>query len=570
MVVLLATALACPEALARIVGTADIEDCIISNVITCETKKVVTVAVTHGLQTEFEAIGFAGGPVKLILNKTAPVLKYPLKYLHTVNYYPYEKVIKVVDPNTDYSGCLACPNSLCPTCGWQRDDANNPIEDSQGFCAYKRLWEPTCSSWRGEELLGEHSSDANRFSTAHCLRKGEVYFHGYEIGRYAKTYDIDVDFRVNEGPSYSTTLSQASPVTNALDAGYSGSWSMRAALLGEFTESRGVPELDNYILYIGTSPPSHEYAQYWWNHMLLVPREELSKDGSEFDKVGIDFYKFRMMGSAASVTDAGDGLHNQLFHKHQTDLDQLISNPGLESTYLVQGKKPFKESMNFASGMDKTLEYKITDIEYSQVQFVMEAISVKQIETEVDGEFQAAVDTFESMSNNGVLRATVVNSGDIPAGYIVTVTDPTQKILDGTRAKAVTLQPGPAGAEELTFDIYAAQNVADTHTLTVELRAQTGRLFAQANVNFDTTEHGTKYPRDLQMKNEASQVGAPATPPGDITCDGQVDYDDVRLLADSWLEDGSFSDLAAWPYCDNLINNHDFTVLARSWMDGTM
>jgi hypothetical protein len=84
MVVLLATALACPEALARIVGTADIEDCIISNVITCETKKVVTVAVTHGLQTEFEAIGFAGGPVKLILNKTAPVLKYPLKYLHTV------------------------------------------------------------------------------------------------------------------------------------------------------------------------------------------------------------------------------------------------------------------------------------------------------------------------------------------------------------------------------------------------------------------------------------------------------------------------------------------------------
>jgi hypothetical protein len=345
---------------------------------------------------------------------------------------------------------------------------------------------------------------------------------------------------------------------------------MRAALLGEFTESRGVPELDNYILYIGTSPPSHEYAQYWWNHMLLVPREELSKDGSEFDKVGIDFYKFRMMGSAASVTDAGDGLHNQLFHKHQTDLDQLISNPGLESTYLVQGKKPFKESMNFASGMDKTLEYKITDIEYSQVQFVMEAISVKQIETEVDGEFQAAVDTFESMSNNGVLRATVVNSGDIPAGYIVTVTDPTQKILDGTRAKAVTLQPGPAGAEELTFDIYAAQNVADTHTLTVELRAQTGRLFAQANVNFDTTEHGTKYPRDLQMKNEASQVGAPATPPGDITCDGQVDYDDVRLLADSWLEDGSFSDLAAWPYCDNLINNHDFTVLARSWMDGTM
>jgi hypothetical protein len=568
--VLAAGALGCPEAVAKIVATSDITDCIDSDVIIiCEPKKVVTAAVTYGLETEFEVMLGTGDVVNLKLNKTAPVLKYPLKYLHTVNYYPYEKVIKVVDPNTDYSGCLACPNSLCPTCGWQADDANNPIEDSQGFCAYKTLGEPTCSSWRGEELLGEHSSDANRFSTAHCLRQGQLYFHGYEVGRYAKTYDIDVAFQIGLD-TYSTALSPANPVTDTVDAGYSGSWQMRAALLGEFTETRGVPELDNYILYIPASPDTHPYVQQYQEHMLLVPREELSKDGSEFDKVGIDFYKFRMMGSAASVTDAGDGLHNQLGQKHQTDLDQLMMNPEQESTYLVRGKKPFKESMNFTSGMDKVLEYKITDIEYSQVQFVMEATSLKQIETEVNGDIQAAVETFESMSNNGVLKAMVVNSGEIPAGYIVTVTDPSQKILNGTRAKAVTLLPGPENAEELTFDIYAAQNVADTHTLTVKLRAQTGRLFAQVNVIFDTTEHDTKYPRDLRMKNEASQVGAPATPPGDITCDGQVDYDDLRLLAASWLEDGSFSDLAAWPYCDNLINNRDFSVLARSWMEGTM
>ncbi|MHC4645004.1 MAG: hypothetical protein ACYTBJ_05865, partial [Planctomycetota bacterium] len=132
------------------------------------------------------------------------------------------------------------------------------------------------------------------------------------------------------------------------------------------------------------------------------------------------------------------------------------------------------------------------------------------------------------------------------------------------------VQPGPGFEEELTFDIYTAQNVAETHTLTVSLRAQTGRLFQQVNVNFDTTEHQTKYPRDLQMKNQASQVGAPATPPGDITCDGRVDYHDLALLALNWLQAGSFSDLAVWPYCDNITNNHDFSVLAQSWMEGTM
>jgi len=566
--VVVVAVLACPEALAGIVGTADIEDCIVGDIIECYPKKVVTVAVTYGLDIEFDAIGYSGGPVKLKLKKTPPVLKYPLKYFHTVNYYPHENIVKVVDPNSNYSGCLACPNSLCPTCGWQRDDANNPIEDSQGFCAYKTLGEPTCSSWRGEELLGEHSSDANHFSTAHCLRKGELYFHGYEIGRYVKTYDIDIDYQVGQ-VEYSTKLSPASPVTYTEDAGYTD-WQMRANLLGDFTETRGVPELDNYILYIPASPDTHYYVQEYQQHMLLVPREELSKDGSEFDKVGIDFYKFRMMGSAVSVTDAGDGLHNQLFQKHQTDLDRLITNPTLDSTYMISGKRLFKESMDFSSGMDKILEYKITDIEYSQVQFIMEADSVKQIETSVDGDITAQVVTFDSMSNHGVLEVWVVNSGEITASYIVTVTDATQKIIDAVPAKAVTLPPGVPFQQKLTFDIHTAENLQGTHTLTVKLKAPTGRLFHEINVNFDTTEHDTKYPRDLQMKNQASEVGDTVVITGDITCDGQVDYDDLRLLAVSWLEEGSFSDLAAWPHCDNVINNHDFSVLARSWMKGTL
>ncbi|MHC4647795.1 MAG: hypothetical protein ACYTBJ_20220, partial [Planctomycetota bacterium] len=98
--VLLAGVWACPEAAAKIVGTAEIEDCIVSDMIHCQPMKVVTVAVTYGLETEFEVMLDTGDVVNLKLNKTAPVLKYPLKYLHTVAYYPYEKVIKVVDPNT--------------------------------------------------------------------------------------------------------------------------------------------------------------------------------------------------------------------------------------------------------------------------------------------------------------------------------------------------------------------------------------------------------------------------------------------------------------------------------------
>ena len=569
---MLAGTLASPEALAHIVGIAEVQDCVIGDQISCETKKVVTAAVSYGLAMELDANLDTGESIKLKIEKTPPVLKYPLRYLHTVSYYPYENVVKVVDPNTDYSGCIACPNSLCPTCGWQYDDANNPIEDSQGFCSYKTLGEPTCSSWRGEELLGEHSSDVNRFSTAHCLRKGELYFHGYEIGRYAKTYDINIQFKVQED-TYNATLRPANPAFNAReDAGYTGEWRLRGNLLGDFTPTRGVPELDNYILYIPAFPADHPYVQEYHNNMLLLPREELSKDGSEFDKVGIDFYKFRMMGAAASVTQAGDGLHNQLYQKHRADLDRVFTDPELDATYLVSAKKPFEDSMDFSTGMDKVLEYRITDIEYSNVQLIMDANYIRNIETESLGAITSAqVQTFESMSDNGVLKVLISNRGDLTTNYIVTVTDMSEKLLDAVPAKAVTLPPVSSYNHLITFDIHTKDNLEGPLLLYVRLRSPTGSLYDEEQVDFQTTKHGTKYPHELQMKNENSQVSAPdASTQGDITCDDKVDYYDLRVLAISWLEAGSFSDLAAWPYCDNVINWYDFSVLAKSWQKESM
>jgi hypothetical protein len=57
--------------------------------------------------------------------------------------------------------------------------------------------------------------------------------------------------------------------------------------------------------------------------MLLVRREEVSLDGSELNKVGAGFGAFRRQAAAAAVSRAGDGLHNQLYHKHQADLQKL-------------------------------------------------------------------------------------------------------------------------------------------------------------------------------------------------------------------------------------------------------
>ena len=87
---------------------------------------------------------------------------------------------------------------------------------------------------------------------------------------------------------------------------------------------QGSAELDNYILYIPSSPEGHPMVDDYQNNMLLVPREEVTKDGSEIDKVGISTYAFKKLKSDYTISAAGDGLGNQLFHKHNSDLQKLV------------------------------------------------------------------------------------------------------------------------------------------------------------------------------------------------------------------------------------------------------
>jgi len=53
---------------------------------------------------------------------------------------------------------------------------------------------------------------------------------------------------------------------------------------------------------------------------------------------------------------------------------------------------------------------------------------------------------------------------------------------------------------------------------------------------------------------------------GDINCDGKVNYEDLRILANQWLQvPGAPSADLAPPTLDNLVNFLDFSVLANNW-----
>jgi hypothetical protein len=242
------------------------------------------------------------------------------------------------------------------------------------------------------------------------------------------------------------------------------------------------------------------------HHMLLVPREETSKDGGECDKVGVSFYTFRTEGgSKCSSTKAGDCLHNQLFHKHNYDLQKLAINPNAETTYLIHGMRKFKGSMDFRTGMEKVLKYSITSIQSSLITLSLDADNLRVVTVESLGIIvEAYVETFTSHSKEGNMIVTIKNIGDYKAEYRTSVTDCTMNILEAVPEQARTLES--LEETELLFRIFTLYNMETSNECLVTLKGPHAKVYDSVIVRFDTKKHKSKYSWEWQEENKASKA----------------------------------------------------------------
>ena len=480
-----------------------------------------TVPVSFGNSTVLEIRDEAGiKHYTLEIVKTAPRLIYPLKFLHRVPYYPYEEVIVVENINPSTPACVDSPEAVNPTCGWTYTGVEK-IEYSQGFCCSKdpKAMNENSGPWRGEELLADVPTPTKAYSTAHCLRLGEddgdgpLFFDGFEIVEPNATYEITFTLKKEEdGDKQVYKLTSENPVFSAVDEEPFPFFGLHAELLSRLSEHRGVPELGNYILYIPSAPDSHPYVRNYPRQMLLVPREEVSRDGSELDKVGTSFRAFSKMGGDCAQTVAGDGLHNQLYHRFEADDSKINANPNLDATWLVHGKRPFKGSMVFVPGMEKVLEYKVVDVNYSTIALSFDPdfdLVPAQVEWESTAVIlDAYVEDFESMSSNGNLVVEIINFGGYKADYIVTVTECDFLISKAIPAQARTLFPRQSAI--LYFDIFTKDSEDERNRCVVTLKSPTGKVYdGPLDVFFDTVPHKVEYSWELLQKNEGSVKTVP-------------------------------------------------------------
>ncbi len=314
---------------------------------------------------------------------------------------------------------------------------------------------------------------------------GALLFDGYRIGE--PVTDYVVRGKVTQGATvHDFQLSPEDPV-HALAA-----VALRAELVGDFAAYKGLPELDNFILYIPASPATHPYVEFWQENMLLVPREEVSYEGTECDKVGY-------IPRTRFARKYGLCLKNQLFDKHSADLERLILNPDVDAAYLVRGMRAFKRTQWFETRTGtKLLSYEPPEIQNTQVAVTTDRVgSVKAITTESEGIIAMAevlVDPFDSHSRDGTLRVDILNIGGIEADYLVEVTN-CDNIVAAIPAQARTVEPSPYATIPLFFDLYttSSSGVID-NSCTVTLESPRGRIYDQREVFFDTADNPAPMP----------------------------------------------------------------------------
>ena len=472
-----------------------IEDCLVNEGgFNCEKRSVVTFPLSVGQEVYLDAVVVTtiqkdGEPlaieetIEFATTKSRLEVVYPLNLVHTVPYFPYEEEVCSTS-----SVCDASANSANPTCGFTYQGSYK-IEDSQGFC-----------------------SSAGK---ANCMRLGDLYFDGYELGRPSTYFEIIVKAKKDEAEHIFklTPADRVDTIDNSV-------FRIKTELVADMDGYTEAPDLSNYILYIPSSPDTHPFVQDYQHNMLLVPREEISFDGSECDKVGTGFHAFRAQEAHRNTRENGDCLHNQLFHKHSSDLQKLIMNPDTETSYLVHGKKAFKGSMDFNAGMEKTLVYRpVGSAEKSVVALTLDIDTLKVINTESLGIIvEAWAKSFTAMSRDGTVVVKIKNFGDLRTEYVATATECNMNIVEAIPQQTVTLEP----LEEaiLNFDIHTAYNLETSNECLVQLKSPTGRLYDEVFVKFDTKKHAAAYSWDQLERNEGGDTAVCADPCVDNDGDG--------------------------------------------------
>ncbi|KAG1674972.1 hypothetical protein FOA52_014767 [Chlamydomonas sp. UWO 241] len=503
----------------------------------CEKKVVVTLAVGNGASLATEQLDFSlmcigspdgscpcpcnyqtdptcncrdlAAPLSLTVTKTPVWASYPMQYITSFNYKPYEAVVRPASAK-----CTDSDWEVAPTCGWYYVGSYK-VPDSQGFaceCSASQIWDSTLGNGNTERTRANINCDFFKDAidiivgkppcSAHCLMFDPLWYSGYELGPPSLQFDITVTVDVPVAVSSSNTPSPAAAyTTNATMPngtagpppspsspppagappppavvyrremlGLSPSVTLAATtsrlvstnLLGDLSTYTSLPELSTRLLMI-PQPNTWTVEQILASNRsswMLLPASSVDRDDTLCNKVGTVFSAFKHQPNACFRAPQSC-LDNQIKDLQAKDSERVAA--GKVPLYSV-GQLTYGAASMMASFKGGPLSFAVPVPSQSNSLVVINvaADSVQLVTNASPGNISGAqictygesrCGGFEAGASRGYLKVNVTNTGYVAASFTLTLTKCSVNIRP-VEARALSLAPGVLTPVEPYIQVY--------------------------------------------------------------------------------------------------------------------
>ena len=430
-------------------------------------------------------------PVKVTASKSRVTARYPLRYQRDFN----NKVRELVLSESAFQ-CSAEAYSSNPTCGWKLDPQGAKIWDSQGYCC-------TCSFLQTIGLDSDSYTRGNQcqalnlgegYATAHCLVMDELWYSAYQVGKFGVEYEVEVKVTIpDENGNYTLTTLHLSPSV-AIQQGAG----VVARLIGDFYPSSPPPVLESLLLFTPSQPPNHSRVLMGSRRWMLINNNKVSYDGTECNKVGTSYSAFanqpnqcaqRVQSCFQNQLDDFDTSDLALLSALKTPLYLLPAYGNF--TYLLWNEEKYLQLT--VDGRFSTLL--TIELNADRLVFVT-SVSTGRID-------YAFINTFESLSYDGLMTCQVTSTGKVVAQFSLTV-----NCTEGIAPVPGSLFTLPAGHSTIqTFSITTEKTSSHSYNCSAQLWDALGTFLEAVTISFNTTTRHT----DL-----GPQGGTGPIPVGDV------------------------------------------------------
>ncbi|XP_057855553.2 protein HAPLESS 2 isoform X2 [Cryptomeria japonica] len=383
--------------------------------LSCQQKLILNIAVPSGSRGDADSVDVLlekaedtltgkvrvfDEPPKIRVSKSPAFALYALHYLKDVNSEPKEIIVET-------RKCEEDSDKTVGTCKRLRDKNGKPIDITQPKCCpcgSKSRWPyHKCGSRMGiiERIKGKRN-------TAHCLRFVGSWFHVFEVGRRQIGFNVKIE--VSQGDEKLIIINVNPQNKRAV----SNDNFLKANLIGDFSGYRSVPSFDNMYLSIpaqnlGKPKKLGNDFMKW----MLIERTRYTLDGTECDKIGVDFVGFSNQPSFCSAP-LGTCIQQQLINYLQFDTARVDRNQIPE--YLV-GRRFSRINQHPGAGPN-SFSIGILEPLNSRIILEIKADDIRFTVNKSPGKITAIfIPHFEALSQFGNASIFTINTGELEASY---------------------------------------------------------------------------------------------------------------------------------------------------------